>query len=76
LSSEAGRAEVLLNAGTVLRIGEMTRLRMDTVELADTRVSIEAGSAVVTVSQIPRLAAVDLTIDADLKNQLDELTVK
>jgi hypothetical protein len=62
LFSEVGRAEVLLNAGTVLRIGEMTRLRMDNVELADTRVSIEAGSAVVTVSQIPKLARVAIHI--------------
>jgi hypothetical protein len=62
LFSEAGRAEVLLNAGTVLRIGEMTQLRMDNAELADTRVSIEAGSAVVTVSQIPKFARVAIHV--------------
>src|SRR5579863_9200337 len=62
LFSEAGRAEVLLNPGAVLRTGDMTRLRMDNVELADTHVSIEAGSAVVTVSQIPKLARVAIHI--------------
>src|ERR1700733_6413894 len=46
LFSEAGRAEVLLNPGTVLRIGDKTRIRMDGVELTDTRISIETGSAV------------------------------
>jgi hypothetical protein len=62
LFSEAGRAEVLLNPGTVLRIGNMTRIRMDRVDLTDTRVSIEAGSAVVTVNQLPKLARVEIQI--------------
>jgi hypothetical protein len=60
LFSETGRAEVLLNPGTVLRIGAMTRIRMDGVELTDTRVSIEAGSAVVTVNQLPKLDRVEI----------------
>jgi hypothetical protein len=71
LFSEAGRAEVLLNSGTdpmlwnsgtVLRIGERSRMRMDSVELADTRVSIEAGSAVVTVNQLPKPDHVEVRI--------------
>src|SRR5579863_7122051 len=45
LLSEVGRAEVLLNPGTVLRIGNKSAIRMDRVELTDARVSIEAGSA-------------------------------
>jgi hypothetical protein len=71
LFSEAGRAEVLLNSGTdamlwnsgtVLRIGDRTRIRMDSVELADTRVSIEAGSAVVTVNQLPKPDHVEVRV--------------
>jgi ferric-dicitrate binding protein FerR (iron transport regulator) len=62
LSSEAGRAEVLLNPGTVLRIGNMTRIRIDNGELTNTRVSIEAGSAVVTVNQLPKLDRVEIHI--------------
>jgi hypothetical protein len=62
LFSEAGRAEVLLNPGAVLRIGEMTRVRMDRVELADPQVSIETGSAVVTVFQLPKLNRVEIRV--------------
>jgi hypothetical protein len=62
LFSEAGRAEVLLNPGTVLRIGEMTRIRMDSVDLTDTRVSIEAGSAVITVNRVSKLDRVEIHV--------------
>ncbi len=50
---ERGRAEVLLNPGTVLRLGPMSRIRMDSTELTDTRISMEDGSAVITVNQAP-----------------------
>jgi hypothetical protein len=62
LFSEGGRAEVLLNPGAVLRIGEGTRIRMDSIDLTDTRVSIEAGSAVITVNQLERLDRVEIHI--------------
>lgn len=62
LFSEDGRAEVLLNPGAVLRIGEGTRIRMEGVELTDARVSIDAGSAVVTVYQAPKLDRVEIHI--------------
>src|SRR5271170_4978931 len=52
LSTERGRVEVLLNPGIVLRLGDMSRLRMDDVKLTDACVSLEAGSAVVTVNYI------------------------
>ena len=63
LLSESGRAEVLLNAGTVLRIGDMTRIRMNSAELTDTRVAIEAGSAVVTVGEAPKSDRVEIRIN-------------
>jgi hypothetical protein len=52
LSTERGRAEVLLNPGTVLRLGDMSRLHMDDITLTDACVSLESGSAVVTVNYI------------------------
>jgi hypothetical protein len=52
LSTERGRAEVLLNPGTILRLGDMSRLHMDDVKLTDACVSLESGSAVVTVNYI------------------------
>lgn len=62
LTTDHGRAEVLLNPGTVLRLGELTRIRMDSVDLVDTRVSIEAGSAVITVGQTPKFDRVEIDI--------------
>jgi hypothetical protein len=52
LSTQRGRAEVLLNPGMILRLGDASRLRMDDVNLTDACVSLESGSAVVTVSHI------------------------
>jgi hypothetical protein len=52
LSTERGRAEVLLNPGTILRLGDMSRLHMDNVNLTDACVSLEYGSAVITVNYI------------------------
>jgi len=52
LSTQRGRVEVLLNPGVVLRMGDMSRLHMDDVKLTDACVSLESGSAVVTVSYI------------------------
>jgi hypothetical protein len=62
LSSQAGRAEVLLNPGAVLRIGDKTRIRMDSVELTDARVSLDAGSGVVTVNRLPKLDRVEIHV--------------
>lgn len=52
LSTERGRVEVLLNPGAVLRLGDMSRMRIDDITLTDPRLSLESGSAVVTVSYI------------------------
>ncbi len=52
LSTQRGRAEVLLNPGVILRLGDMSRLHMDDVQLTDACVSLESGSAVVTVNYI------------------------
>lgn len=54
LHTTRGRAEVLLNPGTVLRLGNNSQLRMDDVALVDADVSLLAGSAVVTLTNAPR----------------------
>ncbi len=60
LVSERGRAEVLLNPGTVLRLGDASRIRMDSVDLTDTRVTLEGGSAVITVNNPPKLDRIEI----------------
>lgn len=62
LYSERGRAEVLLNPGTVLRLGDMSRLRMDDVTLADPSLTLLSGSAVVTVLAAPKADRVQVHI--------------
>jgi hypothetical protein len=52
LSTERGRAEVLLNPGVLLRLGDMSRLHMDDIKLTDACVSLDSGSAVATVNYI------------------------
>lgn len=62
LFTERGRAEVLLNPGTVLRLSEMSRMRMDDVTLTDARLCIESGSAVVTVGVIPKADRIEINV--------------
>lgn len=47
LRTENGRAEVLLTPGVFLRMGESSAIRMVSNDLADTRVELRAGSAIV-----------------------------
>jgi hypothetical protein len=47
LRTERGRAEVLLTPGVFLRVGENAAIRMVANSLADTRVELLAGSAIV-----------------------------
>src|SRR4051812_26510419 len=50
LRSEDGRAEVLLNPGVFLRMGENTAIRMLSNKLSDSKVEFVSGSAVVESS--------------------------
>jgi len=54
LRTEAGRAEVLLNPGVVLRLAENSSIRMITNRLIDTRVELLTGSASVEADQIAK----------------------
>ena len=47
LRTEQGRAEVLLTPGVILRVGEKSAIRLAANALADTRVEVLAGSALV-----------------------------
>jgi hypothetical protein len=51
LRTEEGRAEVLLTPGTFLRIGDRTAIRMVANGLADTKVELSSGAAIVNVGE-------------------------
>jgi hypothetical protein len=53
LSTESGRAEVLLTPDTYLRIGENSGIRMISDNIADTQVELLAGSAILDSAKAP-----------------------
>ena len=61
LSTEQGRAEVLLTPGVVVRIGEQSAIRMVDNELLHTRVELLAGSAFVDSAEPNSSTSVTLT---------------
>jgi hypothetical protein len=54
LSTERGRAEVLLNAGTYLRIGEASSFKMDSADLDNTRLTLLSGTVLIEVADLPK----------------------
>ena len=46
LRTEQGRAEILLTPGVILRVGDKSAIRMLSTSLADTKVELLAGSAI------------------------------
>lgn len=52
LRTGEGRAEILLTPGVILRVGERSAIRLDSNALADTRVELLAGSAIVDSDQL------------------------
>ena len=54
LSTQAGRAEILLNAGTYLRIGQNAAVRLDTADLEDTHLTMLSGTALIEVAELPK----------------------
>ena len=63
LSTEEGRAEVLLTPGVTLRLGDHASLRMITNRLIDTRVELLGGKAVVEADQIGKDANVTIVVN-------------
>jgi hypothetical protein len=53
LRTDAGRAEVLLTPGMMLRVGPDSAITMTSASLIDTRVEFRRGSAVIEVSEEP-----------------------
>jgi len=62
LKTEDGRAELMLPPGFMLRMGENGALKMISNRLIDTRVEIQAGSAVVEVDQTKPDCAVSIVL--------------
>ena len=60
LSTEYGRAEVLLTPETYLRIGEQSSIRMVSSDISDTRVELTAGSSIVDSAKAPDGAFVSI----------------
>lgn len=58
LSTTDGRAEVLLNPGVSLRIGERSSMKMLQTRLSDSRLELLTGSAVIEANEIAKDTAV------------------
>ena len=60
LSTGAGRAELLLAPGIVLRLSENSQVRMDDTQLADTRVTLQRGDALIEIVKLAEGARVQV----------------
>jgi hypothetical protein len=65
-SGRDGLAEVLLNPGAVLRLGNTSRLQMEDNTLSAARLSLESGSAVVTVTRVLKAVRVEMDVAGGL----------
>jgi hypothetical protein len=61
LRTEQGRAEILLTPGVILRVGEKSAIRMVATALADTKVELLAGSAILESAEPADGTSVTLT---------------
>ena len=62
LATEDGRAEVLLTPGVFLRLPENSSARMISNSLADTRLEMVSGSALIEVGQLLRKNAITIEV--------------
>jgi hypothetical protein len=62
LTTEDGRAEILLTPGVFLRLPENSSVRMISNSLADTRIEIVSGSALIEVGQLLRNNAITIEV--------------
>jgi hypothetical protein len=63
LRTEAGRAEVLLAPCAALRIAENSSFRMVANAVAATRIELLSGTAIVDIGELPRGAALAVTVE-------------
>jgi len=62
LTTGEGRAEVLLNPGVFLRVGENSSVKMISSRLADTRLELTRGVALVEVTEVSKDNAVTMLV--------------
>jgi len=62
IRTAAGRAEILLTPGVFLRVAENSEARLASSSLADTRVDLLAGSALLEVGEMEKENSVMLTV--------------
>ena len=69
LSTEKGKAEVLLTPGVFLRLGEQAAVKMTSQSVSDTRVELVKGDAILEVVQpgVGRVLVVDGQARADVR---------
>lgn len=60
LSTAQGKAEILLSPGAYLRVGSNSEVQMLNTGLADPRVQVVAGEAMLEVDAKPKMAALDV----------------
>ncbi len=60
-TSNAGRAEVLLNPGVFLRVGRLSEVRLDSDRINDVRVGLLSGTVLVEAAYIPKGSRVTFT---------------
>lgn len=63
LATQKGRAEILLNVGTFLRLGENSSFRLDSAALEDVRVTMLTGAAIIESAELGKEAAVEVTVE-------------
>jgi hypothetical protein len=62
ISTGAGKAEILLNPGVVLRVGDNSQARLDSTELLNTRVTVLGGDAMVEADQIFKQSHIEVAV--------------
>ena len=62
LSTEQGRAEILLNAGTYLRIGDASSFKLVSAVLENTQLTLLTGTVLIEVAELPKDTSATLDI--------------
>ena len=62
LATGEGRAEILLNPGVFLRVGENSTIKMFSTRLSDTRLELTRGVALVEVAEVSKDNAVTMLV--------------
>lgn len=63
LATEKGRAEILLNVGTFLRLAENSSFRLDATSLDDVRLTLLSGSAIIESSELEKEDNIEIIVE-------------